>query len=187
VQLEGGPTVLVLCHPVKHAGDDNLLPRGGGAFLAEVDGNLICKKNDSSVDLYWQGKFRGPDFSPLTFQLQTVTHERLKDTKGKLIPTVISRLLSEEGKQEIEKVTRKDEDDVLVSISQSPELSIAGRAVALGWYHKDGKPYKTRVARAERDLVKAKLIAKTRTGYEVTERGKKDVKRLTKKGDDDAE
>jgi hypothetical protein len=24
-----GPTVLVCCHPVKHAGDDNLLPRGG--------------------------------------------------------------------------------------------------------------------------------------------------------------
>ena len=43
--LGGGPTVLVCCHPTKNAGDESLLPRGGGAFIAEVDGNLTCKKN----------------------------------------------------------------------------------------------------------------------------------------------
>jgi hypothetical protein len=34
VKMPGGPSVLVCCHPVKNAGPDNLLPRGGGAFVA---------------------------------------------------------------------------------------------------------------------------------------------------------
>jgi hypothetical protein len=44
-----GPCVLVACHPPKNAGDDNIQPRGGGAFLAEVDGNLIARNDDSAV------------------------------------------------------------------------------------------------------------------------------------------
>jgi hypothetical protein len=52
--MPGGPTVLVNCHPVKNASSDNLLPRGGGAFLAEVDGNLTCTRNDTVVSAHWQ-------------------------------------------------------------------------------------------------------------------------------------
>ena len=101
VKLPGGPTVLACCHPTKSAGEDNLLPRGGGAFVAEVDGNLICKKSGSVVELHWQGKLRGPDFSPLQFQLETVTCESLKDSRGRLIPTVVARPLSEENRLEL--------------------------------------------------------------------------------------
>src|SRR4029077_9721204 len=88
--LPGGPTILALCHPVKNAADDNMLPRGGGAYLNEVDGNLTAIQDDGVVHLHWQGKFSGPDFAPIAFNLRTVTHERLKDTKGRLIPTVIA-------------------------------------------------------------------------------------------------
>jgi hypothetical protein len=62
VQLEGGPTVLVCCHPAKHAADDNLIPRGGGAFLAEVDGNLVCKKDDSALELHPSRQVSRPRF-----------------------------------------------------------------------------------------------------------------------------
>ena len=31
--LPGGPSVIVPCHPTKNASNDNLLPRGGGAFI----------------------------------------------------------------------------------------------------------------------------------------------------------
>ena len=96
VRFNGGPTVLVCCHPVKNAGGDNLLPRGGGAFLNEVDGNLTSKRDDTLVELHWAGKFRGPDFAPMTFQLRSVTHERLKDSKGRPIPTVLCEPISEE-------------------------------------------------------------------------------------------
>src|SRR4051812_30885726 len=93
VTLPGEPTVLINCHPVKNAGPDNLLPRGGGAFVAEVDGNLTCTKNDTLVTLHWQGKFRGPDFAPITFETRAVTAERLKDSKGRPITTVLARML----------------------------------------------------------------------------------------------
>src|ERR1035437_2271069 len=69
VKLPGEPCVLVACHPVKNAGSDNLLPRGGGAFIAEMDGNLTCVKTDAVVTVHWQGKFRGPDFAPIPFHL----------------------------------------------------------------------------------------------------------------------
>ena len=42
ITMPGEPCVIVACHPVKNATDDNLIPRGGGAFLNEVDGNLTA-------------------------------------------------------------------------------------------------------------------------------------------------
>jgi hypothetical protein len=46
-RLAGGPTVLICCHPTKNA--ESLVPRGGGAFLNEVDGNLTCKRDDLAM------------------------------------------------------------------------------------------------------------------------------------------
>jgi hypothetical protein len=72
-ELPGKPCVVALCHPIKGAQSaDDLLPRGGGAFLNEVDGNLSLWKHDGVCDLHWQGKFRGPDFTPLSFRIDTV-------------------------------------------------------------------------------------------------------------------
>ena len=83
VDLPGGPTVLVTCHPTKTPNMDNLLPRGGGAFVAEVDGNLVCVKAGSVVELHWHGKFRGPEFEPISFKIQAGQSEKLKDAKGR--------------------------------------------------------------------------------------------------------
>jgi hypothetical protein len=88
--MPGEPCVVVACHPVKNANDDSLIPRGGGAFLNEMDGNLTAKPASGSVEIHWQGKIRGPDFAPISFLLKSVTHERLKDSKGRLIPTVVA-------------------------------------------------------------------------------------------------
>src|SRR5262249_29869039 len=91
VKLPGGPCVRVACHPVKTPGPDNILPRGGGAFLAEVDGNLTLSKTDTVVTMHHQGKFRGPDFAPIPFMLSSVTTPTLKDSKGRTIPTVVAK------------------------------------------------------------------------------------------------
>ena len=100
--VPGKPTVIANCHPVKNASPDNLVPAGGGNFLNQVDGNLTVSKNESTSELHWQGKYRGADFAPLYFGIKTITHERLKDSKGKLIPTVISTWLTDRAKQEID-------------------------------------------------------------------------------------
>lgn len=85
--IPGKPAVLVNCHPVKNAAADNLLPAGAGNFLNQVDGNLTAAKTDSTTEFHTQGKFRGVEFAPMYFMIRTVTHQDLKDSKGRLIPT----------------------------------------------------------------------------------------------------
>ena len=152
VNLPGGPCVLANCHPVKNAAADNLIPYGGGAFLNEVDGNLTCSKDDAAVEVHWQGKFRGPDFAPITFQVRTVTHQLLKDSKGRLIPTVIAEYLSETGQQELVNVARSNEDKLLEEIARNGKASLMGLAVALGWYVRSGEANKAQVQRHRRQV-----------------------------------
>jgi hypothetical protein len=68
---------------------ENLVPRGGGAFVNEVDGNLVCvAQGGGLVDLHWHVKFRGPDFAPIPFKITAGQSEKLKDSDGEKIWTV---------------------------------------------------------------------------------------------------
>jgi AAA domain len=89
--LPGSPTVLAACHPVKNAGKDSLIPRGGGGFLNALDGNLTAWRDETTVAVHHQGKFRGIDFEPIAFELVGATATRLIDSKGRQIPTVIAK------------------------------------------------------------------------------------------------
>jgi hypothetical protein len=172
--VPGGPCVIANCHPVKNANEDNLLPRGGGAFLAEVDGNLTAAKTDSVVELHWQGKFRGPDFAATNFMIETKTHQDLKDSDGRLIPTVIARAISDQTKEEMKAAAVSDQDAVLRILKDKRNASQADIALAMGWKYHDGKPNKSRAARCLKALVKDKLIRETRAGrYQVTTKGDK--------------
>ena len=174
--LPGGPTILALCHPVKNAGEDNILPRGGGAYLNEVDGNLTAVETDGVVQLHWQGKFRGPDFAPITFHLRKVTHERLKDTKGRLIPTVIAEHMSELAEKEFREIALNHEDTVLRIVAADGKLSVTEIALRAGWLgQKDRLPMKSRVHRCLKALVAAKLIKQSRSKWLLTQAGKEAV------------
>jgi hypothetical protein len=153
---------------------------GGGAFLAEVDGNLVCKRDDTVVRLHWQGKFRGPDFAPITFQLRSVSHERLRDTKNRVITTVIAEPLSEMAEQELTKAARSDEDRLLQAIATDPTASIAALAKTLGWLTAKNEPHKSKVHRALGRLKDAKLLATERGQHMLTEKGSKALKKMEK-------
>ncbi len=173
-EMPGGPCVVVACHPVKNASGDNLVPYGGGAFLNEVDGNLAAKRSDSSVAVHWQEKFRGPDFTEILFGLRTAARvERLKDSKGRFLPTVISYPMGDDAQEEMAARARTQQDDLLRVLVQMPEASQASLATALGWLMRDGKPYKVLVARALKSLEGDKLIKKERDGYSLTPNGEK--------------
>lgn len=174
--LPGGPCVLVLCHPPKNAGDDNLQPRGGGSYVAEMDGNLTVTKEDMAVELHWQNKLRGPDFAPVNFLLRSVTHEELKDTKGRLIPTIVAAYLSDTAQEEMTKASRCDEDLALQALASNPRASFAELAASLGWYAKMGKPNRSKAQRTLARLQRDKLIKKERGRYEITEKGQKALK-----------
>jgi len=174
--IPGQPCVVANCHPTKNATPDQLIPRGGGAFLAEVDGNLTAAKTDATVELHWQGKFRGADFAPLQFLIRTVTHQDLKDSGGRLLPTIIAEHISDQAKDDIAAAARKDEDTVLAFIGNNPTTSQAAIATAMGWALYSGKPNKMKVHRCIKALLKAKLIKATRAGYyKPTPEGEKEL------------
>ncbi len=175
--IPGRPSVVANCHPIKNATENQLIPRGGGAFIAEVDGNLSCCKNDSTVELHWQGKFRGPDFAPTHFLIKTVTEPKLKDSDGRLIPTVIAEHISEQAKEEIAAASRHDEDKVLSLIANNGSATLSTIANAMGWKLHSGDPNKVRAGRFIATLKGAKLIKETRAGrYKLTSEGEKALK-----------
>jgi hypothetical protein len=178
VKLPGEPCVLIACHPVKNAVADNMVPKGGGSFLNEVDGNLTGAKNDSVVTLHWQGKYRGPDFAPIPFQLHTVTTELLKDSKGRLIPSVVAVPLSDEERGQADANSRRDEDHLLMTIHNGGRKSMTDLAAVLNWTTNSGKPNKSRVQRASERLKKAKMIKVERGTLVLTTAGTKEAKRV---------
>jgi hypothetical protein len=45
--------------------------------------DLMPINDNMTVTVHWAGKFRGPNFAPMNFQLKTCTSEKLKTAKGK--------------------------------------------------------------------------------------------------------
>ncbi len=174
VNVAGGPTILVTCHPTKNANADNLLPRGGGAFLAEVDGNLVCQKQSDGqiVELHWHGKFRGPDFAPIPFKITAGTSERLKDGKGRPIWTVTARPATDNEKADAENTARRRQDELLVAMLRHSEASLANLACAAGWTYKSGAPNKTLANRTMQTLKVDGLVERKRGQWHLTKSGR---------------
>jgi hypothetical protein len=135
-KLPGNPTVLTNCHPVKSPNIENLIPRGSGAYLNEVDGNLTITKDDNVATLHWAGKLRGPEFEPITFQLRTLTFDRIRDKKKRPMPTVVARHIGEETSEAFEQRARQDEELILKAIADGAR-SITEIAQNLGWYSRE--------------------------------------------------
>lgn len=171
--LPGRPSVLILCHPTKRAADDDLMPRGGGAFLNEVDGNIALKANDTIIGAEVQGKFRGPAFSPLAFKLDAVReHPLLKDSKGRSIPTVIARAISDGEMASNYATQERDENRLLRLIEEHPKASLQELGSMMGGAGK------SRVNRLVQKLIDTKLIKRAGRKIELTQIGQKELNDL---------
>jgi AAA domain/Bifunctional DNA primase/polymerase, N-terminal len=179
-KLPGKPCVLTNCHPIKNATEETLIPRGAGAYLAEVDGNLTAFKEGSCTTVHHLGKIRGPDFAPITFELKTVTVDAVRDAKGRLMPTVIAQHVSDSAKEEMTAAKRADEDLLLEALKEDGSLSMAKLASKVGWYTAAHEPNKTKVFRALEGLRAAGLVRKYRGQYTLTDKATKETK--AKKG-----
>jgi hypothetical protein len=103
-----------------------------------------------------------------------VTHQRLKDSDGRLIPTVIAEHISDQAQEDMAATARLDENKVLGFIWTHKDASYASIAVFMDWKLYSGKPHKMKAKRCVDSLIKAKLIKSTRVGnYRVTPEGKK--------------
>jgi RecA-family ATPase len=176
--LPGRPCVIVLCHPTKTAGDDALVPRGGYAFLCEVDGNFAVRKRETTITMAPLGKFRGDENWSLSFALKKVYHPRLKDAKGRDISTVVAEPITDAQKQQMTAQARRHEDLVLKTVETHPKASLTERATSLCWRNGKGAPDKTRVNRALETLMQEKFIRKHRDEWQLTQAGEKELNRL---------
>jgi hypothetical protein len=175
---QGSPGVVVQAHPVKNADRDNLLPRGGGAFVNELDGNLTLWSDavGESTTLHWQGKIRGPDFHAIPFVLRPVAIEHLKDRKGRPFVSNVAEIQSQEAADNARAQAISDENAVLYWLNQSPGISQASIAVNAGWVSNEGTPHKGKVNRCLRNLKRDKLARNHRGKWLITTLGKAELK-----------
>lgn len=164
-EVRGEPCVIVACHPTKNARRvSDMVPRGGGAFLAEVDGNIAGDKSGNLVHFHRHDKFRGPDFDPLSFRLKTFQAEALKDRKGRQIMSVVAEPVAYAEVEKINVQLEPKDGDLLAVIIGKPELSIREYCEALGWIGQSGQAQKSSFQKSAKRLEKAGLISKDDQG-----------------------
>ena len=105
------PAQLIIAHPAgKVPSKDNLVPRGGGAFLNEIDGNLTVWSQDASQQtLHHSQKFRGAGFDPMEWVMQVHEFPHLTDIHGTPLKLPVSR-----PETVIEKANRDRQSDDLL-------------------------------------------------------------------------
>jgi hypothetical protein len=177
--LPGRPACIVLAHPTKNATRDNLLPRGGGAFLAEIDGNLTCWREGSLVTLSWGGKLRGPGFEPVQFELLPQTLA-IVDSRGRSVPSVAALPVNDDKAEALGDAALSDENILLAAMHRLPGASVAELASEAGFVQSEGHPLKSKVHRLLTGLAAQGLARKSRTGrWALTPKGRAETKELT--------
>ena len=186
-ELQKRPTVITATHPKKDADPDNLLPRGGGAFIAAIDGNLVLKNAGKIVELTWQGKFRGISFDPMYFEIEIIKSEKLKDIDGNIIPTVVAKPLTDEQSDKL--LADLDDEDMgvmlLLDETRLKPLSLADMADRLMWFQDGGSPNKSKVNWVLTRLEKQRLVEKKNGKAYLTRKGRNHAKTLPNGTNDD--
>src|SRR5262249_54229151 len=153
-------------------------PRGGGAVIAEFDGNLTCKRTETVTEVHHQGKFRGPDFAPMHFILQGETTASLKDSRGNLIWSVFAKPASEQDQEDISKAMEADLAAIMAAIRDEPGLSLTDIARRLGWHTKQNLPDKSKVQRRVRKQEAKKWAERDGDRLELTPKGTKQLEKI---------
>lgn len=169
--LNGNPAVIVACHPTKNAGKENLIPRGGGGFLNEIDGNLTIWRDGEVVTLH-HNKLRGAPFDPIQFRLKPVELDGITRRNGKPVRSVAAEWINDVEAGKLEKTRLEDENRVLWAMLHHASGSMADWASACGWKGK-GK-----VSRALDSLATDHLVKKYRGKYTLTDTGKREAERI---------
>lgn len=171
VELPGHPAVIANCHPTKSADRDSLLPRGGGAFLNEIDVNLTVWAEGESATLHWHRKKRGPDFDPIPFEF----HGKTIEEHGVRVPTVVAVHITEQRADEIRSQRSQEEDRLLHALLHSPNESFPGLAIHCGW---NGDKAKSKVSRVMGRLKDDQLVKKHRGRWVLSPTGKLEAEKV---------
>lgn len=176
--FDAKPAVIMPAHPVKNATKANLTPKGGSSLLNEVDGNLTLWNDGGMLSMHWQGKFRGPEFEPLRFEMERYETAKLADSNGRIMPTILAKPLLETRALQIATEALTLEDRLLLSVDDQPALSARDRCVTVGLVSKAGKASTGTFSRVMKRMAEQKLIRRFRTNWELTKDGEKAVEMI---------
>jgi hypothetical protein len=174
-RLPGTPSVMANCHPTGSATKEGCVPRGGSAFLNEIDTNLTVWADGDTSELHWTRKKRGPDFDPLLFEYKALTLEQF----GRKVPTVVAMAITDDREREIFKRKREDENRVLYEMNLGKDWTFVDMAELCGFISSTGKPLKSKVHRTLGRLLEAKLVGKDRRrGWHLTKAGEEEARSI---------
>jgi RecA-family ATPase len=130
----GWPVVIIAAHPPKQAGDDGLLPYGGGATLNEVDGNFtLLRDGEGLYRLHWLGKIRGLPFEPLHFKIDKLDSPDVTTVEGDRVKMPVMFPIDEEAVEARSEVFAKHDLDLMKAMAADPEGSERKWALATGF------------------------------------------------------
>ncbi len=121
--LPSRPAVIVPSHPTKSATRQNLVPRGGSAFLNELDGNFTVWRDGDRIAFH-HTKLRGAPFGPIRFEQAQISTGALMDEDGEIPPMAVVRPISEEQHESGQSTHRDDTAKVLRHINENPRTSL---------------------------------------------------------------
>lgn len=174
-KLAGSPSVMANCHPTGSAAKEGCVPRGGSAFLNEVDTNLSVWADGDTSEFHWVRKKRGPDFDPIWFEYSAITLEQF----GLKVPTVVALPISEDREAAIRKGRREDENRVLYELNRNPDGTFSDWASMCGFISTKGTPMKSKVFRVLERLKEVKLVGHDRRkGWHLTQPGKIEAQQI---------
>ncbi len=104
-------------------------PRGGSAFLNEIDGNTYLKNNGDTVCILQHEKFRGPPFEPVPFKLVPIESEKLHDADGLPVKSIMAVPLDKAPKGEEEEAL---EDRIMRALATDGYKSLSQLAEEAG-------------------------------------------------------
>lgn len=178
--LPGKPAVIVNCHPSASAGKDmsreSCVPRGGSAFLNEIDTNLTVWAEGDTAEFHWMRKKRGPDFSPILFEYKAINvwHQDQKT------PTVVAIHIDEDREKALRSERREAESRLIYAMHSAPNGTIREWAAEAGFVIRTGK-----YAGQAHTSFTARTLERLKE-YKFAERSKRDGWILTQKGKDEA-
>jgi hypothetical protein len=179
--LPGKPACVVNCHPASGASKDltrdSCVPRGGSAFLNEIDTNLTVWAEGECAEFHWMRKKRGPDFSPILFEYRPIGVKQF----DQVVPTVVAEHIDEEQEKAIRTKKKEAEARLLFAMYAQPNATQREWALDAGFTIKTGKhagqPHMSMVNRTLERLKDYRLAERSRRdGWVLTKLGKEEAK-----------
>lgn len=164
--IASGPSVLVICHPAgKKAEKSNIVPRGGGGFLAEMDGNFtVWAETDGTQKFHHSEKHRGAPFDPIPFVMEDRTFDHLTDHKGRTLTLKVCRmqLMSEQmsAREKSEYLDRLALEAIAADPKTTARMLADKLGVSLG-----------KVQKIRQSLVEERMLRRRMKRYEITRDG----------------